>query len=46
MGTKYLAVTAIYNEMASLALADLSGISATIVILIGAVLLAIILMPE
>lgn len=46
MGLKYLAVTAIYDKMTGLALADPSGVSATIVILIGVVLLVSMLMPE
>lgn len=43
MGTKYLAIIAIYKEMSGLALVDPTGVSATVVILIGAVLLTRIL---
>lgn len=46
MDTKHIAVIAIYKEMSGLAAVDPTGVSATVVILIGAVLLTRILISD
>lgn len=46
MGTKYLTIMAVYKEMSGLAVTDPTGISAAVVILIGAALITKILISE
>lgn len=46
MGTKYIAVIAIYKEISDLAAFDITGISTAIVIMIGVILLIKLLVPD